>query len=62
MVDATALADFADNVLTDVNLPELPNHYRGKVRDNYDLADGRRVIVASDRLSAFDIILAAIPL
>ncbi|MBM6592875.1 phosphoribosylaminoimidazolesuccinocarboxamide synthase [Microvirga pudoricolor] len=62
MVDATALADFAENVLVDVNLPELPNHYRGKVRDNYDLPDGRRVIVASDRLSAFDIILAAIPL
>ena len=33
----------------------------GKVRDNYDLADGRRVIIATDRLSAFDIILTAIP-
>jgi phosphoribosylaminoimidazole-succinocarboxamide synthase len=62
MVDATALADFADNVLENVEIPELPNHYRGKVRDNYDLPDGRRIIVASDRLSAFDIILAAIPL
>lgn len=48
-------------VLPDATIPELPNHYRGKVRDNYDLPDGRRVIVASDRLSAFDRILAAIP-
>jgi phosphoribosylaminoimidazole-succinocarboxamide synthase len=32
------------------------------VRDNYDLPDGRRIIIASDRLSAFDISLAAIPL
>lgn len=48
-------------VLADATIPELPNHYRGKVRDNYDLPDGRRIIVASDRLSAFDRILAAIP-
>ena len=44
-----------------VDLPGLPNHYRGKVRDNYDLPDGRRVIIASDRLSAFDRILCAVP-
>ena len=49
------------NILSDATLPELPNHYRGKVRDNYDLADGSRVIIASDRLSAFDIILTALP-
>ncbi len=44
-----------------VDLPGLPNHYRGKVRDNYDLPNGRRVIIASDRLSAFDRILCAVP-
>jgi phosphoribosylaminoimidazole-succinocarboxamide synthase len=48
-------------VLADATIAELPNHYRGKVRDSYDLADGRRIMVASDRLSAFDRILAAIP-
>ena len=48
-------------ILSDATIPELPNHYRGKVRDNYDLPAGRRVIIASDRLSAFDRILAAIP-
>jgi phosphoribosylaminoimidazole-succinocarboxamide synthase len=51
----------ADVVLRDIDIPELPNHYRGKVRDNYDLPDGRRIIIASDRISAFDRILAAIP-
>jgi len=49
------------NALEVVDLPGLPNHYRGKVRDNYDLPDGRRVIVASDRLSAFDRNLCAVP-
>ncbi len=48
-------------VLDDATLPELPNHYRGKVRDNYDLPDGRRILIATDRLSAFDRVLAAIP-
>ncbi|MGE0280480.1 MAG: phosphoribosylaminoimidazolesuccinocarboxamide synthase [Rhizobiaceae bacterium] len=51
----------ASRILSDALIPELPNHYRGKVRDNYDLPDGRRIIIATDRLSAFDIILAAIP-
>ena len=51
----------ASSVLPDATIPELPNHYRGKVRDNYDLPDGRRIIVASDRISAFDRILGAIP-
>ena len=36
-------------VLRDATIPELPNHYRGKVRENYDLPDGRRIIIATDR-------------
>lgn len=62
MVDTTALTPYLDTVLTDATIPELPNHYRGKVRDNYDLPDGRRILIATDRLSAFDRILTAIPL
>ena len=50
-----------DNCLTDGEFPELPNFQRGKVRDSYDLPDGRRVMVATDRQSAFDIVLAAVP-
>lgn len=60
-MDTSLLAPFLPFVLTDATIPELPNHYRGKVRDNYDLPDGRRILVASDRLSAFDIILTALP-
>lgn len=51
----------ARQILRDATIAELPNHYRGKVRDNYDLPDGRRVIIATDRLSAFDRILCAVP-
>jgi phosphoribosylaminoimidazole-succinocarboxamide synthase len=48
-------------VLPDAFIPELPNRYSGKVRENYDLPDGRRLIIATDRLSAFDSILTSIP-
>jgi len=61
-MDLSILGAYADQVLWEAPLPGLPNPYHGKVRDNYDLADGRRLIVATDRLSAFDIILTAVPL
>jgi phosphoribosylaminoimidazole-succinocarboxamide synthase len=61
MLESAALAAHLDNILSDATIPELPNHYRGKVRDNYDLPDGRRIIIATDRLSAFDRIITAIP-
>ncbi|MGF0540485.1 phosphoribosylaminoimidazolesuccinocarboxamide synthase [Agrobacterium sp. ES01] len=48
-------------ILPEAHFPELPNYYHGKVRDNYDLPDGRRIIISSDRLSAFDRILTCIP-
>ncbi len=51
----------AAKLLPDATIPELPKHYSGKVRDNYDLPDGRRIIIATDRLSAFDRILCAVP-
>ena len=35
----------------------LPLLYRGKVRDIYDVGEGRLLMVASDRVSAFDVIL-----
>ena len=61
MLDLDFLARQVDRALADATIPELPNHYRGKVRDNYDLPDGRRIIIATDRLSAFDRAIAAIP-
>jgi phosphoribosylaminoimidazole-succinocarboxamide synthase len=60
-MDMTALKRHAHQILRDATIAELPQHYRGKVRDNYDLPDGRRILITSDRLSAFDRILAAIP-
>jgi phosphoribosylaminoimidazole-succinocarboxamide synthase len=60
-MDPNALKARAHQILRDATIPELPNHYRGKVRDNYDLSDGRRVIIATDRLSAFDRIVCAVP-
>ncbi|MVA73903.1 phosphoribosylaminoimidazolesuccinocarboxamide synthase [Agrobacterium vitis] len=48
-------------ILKEAFFPELPNYYRGKVRENYDLPDGSRIIISTDRLSAFDRILACIP-
>ncbi|HWB51345.1 MAG TPA: phosphoribosylaminoimidazolesuccinocarboxamide synthase [Stellaceae bacterium] len=61
MIPAETLAARPDLVLDDATIAELPRHYRGKVRDNYDLPDGRRIIIATDRLSAFDRSIAAIP-
>jgi phosphoribosylaminoimidazole-succinocarboxamide synthase len=61
MVDTAALVAHFDTILDDATIPELPKHYRGKVRENYDLPDGRRIIIATDRLSAFDRNLTAIP-
>ncbi|WP_323006642.1 phosphoribosylaminoimidazolesuccinocarboxamide synthase [Pseudorhodobacter sp.] len=54
MIDLTRVLDHA-------RIPELPNPYFGKVRDCYDLPDNRRILISSDRISAFDRILAAIP-
>ena len=39
------------------NLPGLPLLHRGKVRDVYGLPGDRLLMVASDRLSAFDVVL-----
>ncbi|HEX5318921.1 MAG TPA: phosphoribosylaminoimidazolesuccinocarboxamide synthase [Stellaceae bacterium] len=61
MLDPAILMAQIGNVLADATIPELPKHYRGKVRDNYDLPDGRRILIATDRLSAFDRNIAAIP-
>lgn len=59
MTDLTRVLDHA-------RIPELPNPYFGKVRDCYDLPatasePARRILISSDRISAFDRILAAIP-
>jgi phosphoribosylaminoimidazole-succinocarboxamide synthase len=42
------------------NLP-LPGKSHGKVRDWYDLPGGQRLLITTDRLSAFDRVLACVP-
>ena len=44
------------SALKETNIPVVPLLGRGKVRDIYDLGD-RLLIVATDRLSAFDVVL-----
>jgi len=43
------------DAVLETNLPGLL--YRGKVRDTYDIGDDRLLMVASDRISAFDVIM-----
>jgi len=46
--------------LVETNLP-LRAKYPGKVRDTYDLGDGRLLLITTDRQSGFDRMLGAIP-
>jgi phosphoribosylaminoimidazole-succinocarboxamide synthase len=60
MISKNDLLQLIPSALKETNLP-LANKQTGKVRDWYDLPNGQRLIVTTDRLSAFDIILAAVP-
>lgn len=48
------------DVLDDIELP-LPGRSAGKVRVSYPLGDATRLIVTTDRLSAFDRVIATVP-
>ena len=50
--------DLLDSVLLQTNFPELKLHASGKVRDVYEIGDKQLLFVASDRISAFDYVLA----
>jgi phosphoribosylaminoimidazole-succinocarboxamide synthase len=45
------------NALYESSLKSLPRRGRGKVRDIYAVGDDKMLIVVSDRLSAFDVVL-----
>ena len=47
-----------DTVLLQTDFPDLQLHASGKVRDVYQLNDDRLLFVATDRISAFDYVLA----
>ena len=50
--------ELLDSVLLKTDFPDLPLHASGKVRDVYSLGDQQLLFVATDRISAFDYILA----
>ena len=60
MISKDQLRGFLPDALDGTDLP-LPGRTAGKVRDWYDLPEGKRLIVTTDRLSAFDRILATVP-
>lgn len=48
----------SQSVLRETHLPKLKLFSRGKVRDVYELGQDRLLVVATDRLSAFDVVMA----
>lgn len=51
------MAEASDQVVIETNLPGIELVARGKVRDLYAIDDDKLLMVASDRLSAFDVVL-----
>ena len=60
MISQNELLQLNSLALDETNLP-LQGKQSGKVRDWYDLPNGKRLIVTTDRLSAFDRNLACVP-
>jgi phosphoribosylaminoimidazole-succinocarboxamide synthase len=60
MIDRQTLIDAIPHCLTETSLP-LAAKYPGKVRDTYEVGDGRMLLVTTDRQSGFDRNLGAIP-
>jgi phosphoribosylaminoimidazole-succinocarboxamide synthase len=61
MIDDQLLTAGLGKTLERTDLGPLGVKYEGKVRDNYTTSDGRRILVATDRISAFDVVLGTIP-
>jgi len=62
MVDREAFRRALPLALEHTSLDALGKKYEGKVRDNYTTADGRRILVTTDRISAFDRVIGTLPL
>lgn len=60
MIDRVKIEQQLPQCLTETHFEQLGKKYNGKVRDTYDLGD-RLLLVTTDRQSAFDRVLAAIP-
>lgn len=60
MIQSGTILKSLPNVLKTINIPRLGKKYQGKVRDFY-IKDDKRILITTDRQSAFDIILGFIP-
>ena len=60
-IDSNTLSRGLGLTLERTDFGWLGRRYEGKVRDNYITGDGRRVIVVTDRISAFDRVLGTLP-
>lgn len=60
MISKELILQNIDNTLKVTNFDWLGKRYQGKVRDTYK-ADGKLVLITTDRQSAFDVVLAEIP-
>jgi len=55
------IKEYLDKTIKYINFPEGINAYKGKVRHCFDTPDGDKLLVTSDRLSAFDRQITTIP-
>ncbi|HTP08043.1 MAG TPA: phosphoribosylaminoimidazolesuccinocarboxamide synthase [Anaerolineae bacterium] len=60
MVTREQIRQQLPHALGETNLP-LPGKQTGKVRDWYELQHGQRLLITTDRLSAFDRVLTRVP-
>ncbi len=60
MISEQRLQELLSQALAETRLP-LPGRGAGKVREWYDLPERKRLLITTDRLSAFDRILARVP-
>ncbi|HEY5714013.1 MAG TPA: phosphoribosylaminoimidazolesuccinocarboxamide synthase [Candidatus Gracilibacteria bacterium] len=49
------------HTVDEVSFPGAKAHFKGKVRESFSLGNDQRLIVVTDRVSAFDFILGTIP-
>jgi len=61
MIDQTTLLQLIPQAISGIEVDWPYAHGQGKVRDLFSLPNGRRLLVATDRLSAFDRVLTAVP-
>jgi len=61
VIDEAVLRHAAAMAFAQADLPGLGPRRQGKVRDYYSLEGGRRLLITTDRLSAFDRVLGLVP-